>query len=1217
MSDSLYQNFFRLMKFSQFASIFLAFTLVTPMAKSNYAEVEGNISMLTSSGSQSASDSHSAIATDFSVSNSTLTPVSLGSDTIVPNDSTRRVMRIGSAEGSGTDFKPQLEFERLVVPPSPEVSDMLRHLDEEMDYSAGAATITVPLYSWQSGDIAINLAMRHRTGSFRKDDRGGWTGLGWDLQGGGVIARTVCGMPDEDSDMNIRTVSSIRGDSNADYFKQLHKHEYDGDQDRFSWSCPAGSGSFIVIDGRVEQTPVTNNLIELIGNLKDSNSYFLITAPDGMQYYFSIKEYLDVEYRSQNLSNDPCQRSSSYYNIVSAWHLTKIVAPYGESAVFSYDSIPSWKRTEASELRTYTTHSIESSGAIHQTGQSYSYPNGSEPVSRIVSTFRNQRILSKIVTRTAIAEFTSTGTYVMSAPDIPKKLSVIRIYAPQGADVRNISFTHINPKEKKTQLTKKLEPYNSRIAHYTSDINVIRPKGVERAVSEYRGLNGAYIETAGASPLLKEFTEYESRDGVYQPLLTQKYFHSKKDSATRQIGVYYEPVVIDKEAVSTINGGAGTHIVHDWQSTSDFTYGEINLTHFNTVVDSIQTIRHFPSGGTRTSVKKIIYSAPDASYSQERARLIILPFDSINANRPLTPFPNDTLKLRTTFLENDIRIPFGEVICENGHKLEHYTARVLNLQNHSKSPWSCGRTDWNYAEQLDLPIAEMWVVDGRDTILKKIEYAKFYSALRPVRSELLVSSINKKRSRLSLQRTWGYTQYGKPVFIEQTGQPRISMPYCADPRLSDYPSFIKIGDPSQQSGSLIHTTSFTYEPLVGCTSVTAPDGSTTEYGYLGGRLVSKSDAEGGDLQKWSYSLLGENASAGDGHSYSYYTYKGFNSIIEKSLPDAAPGSIWDETKASEKRQYYDGYGLPVISMQKGFGNVSGILSTNSQNSLSSLNPLNPLNNLNSLNPINSLNNLNSLNSSPACDVIQVTRRDALHRVEKVWNSMGWDEDIEELFSQSSSDTNNLFWSDTPLTNKSQSIWNDDKGYIKNTYPISVEEQPSSTALQGESFSQHPTKTEYECSRTDVAKYKVVKLSFDGTNLKGKGYYGDGELDCTHITDGNGAETLTFTDFMGRTVLMRKSAEGGGYSDTYSVYDSWGRPLIVLPPECSARIVTSTMNRTVSDKTISDFAFIYTYDNKLRLKSKKLPGCNLCLISPNTYHPSLGYYLKFLYSRFYH
>ena len=145
-------------------------------------------------------------------------------------------------------------------------------------------------------------------------------------------------------------------------------------------------------------------------------------------------------------------------------------------------------------------------------------------------------------------------------------------------------------------------------------------------------------------------------------------------------------------------------------------------------------------------------------------------------------------------------------------------------------------------------------------------------------------------------------------------------------------------------------------------------------------------------------------------------------------------------------------------------------------------------------------------------------------------------------------------------------------------------------MQRELFSQHSTKTEYVCSRTDIAKYKLIKLSLYGTNLKGNGFYGDGELDCTHVTDGNGTETLTFTDFMGRTVLMRKSAERVGYSDTYSVYDSWGRPLIVLPPECSARIVTSTMNRTVSDKTISDFAYIYTYDNKLRLKTKKLPGC---------------------------
>ena len=1382
------------MKLSQFAYMFLALLLANLIAWSTHAEVEGNISLQSSFDSHSAFeppstfDSLSAIVAYTSTASSSSNPFSLDSDTLPTNDSTRQVMRIGSVEGSGTDFKPQLEFERLVVPPSPEVSDMLRHLDEDMDYSAGAATITVPLYSWQSGDITINLAMRYRTGAFRVDDRAGWTGLGWDLQGGGVIARSIAGMPDENIKLKIRSANAVRTDSTIKYFEDLHRQECAAELDRYSWNCPAGSGSFVINNGKIIQTPATNNKIELYGDIKDKVRDFSITSPDGTQYIFTVREYVDVQHTPPSERPEPCYRSSNYSNAVSSWHLSKITAPSGECATFLYDSISDWRRTENPYIGTYSLHIKQDGARLPDPKYTSTHDLGSQL--RTITTFHKQRFLKKIETRTAIAEFISANDRG-SVDDVPRRLSSIRIYPPEKSDVRNISFTHHEPTNSQMKLNKikiesenqlldyhefsyessgyalsadffgfpnresnntrptiinlqtgkynhsfdpdkdevksgtlimhrnalgletsyEYEPaecsyqsqrydndttynysigvrlkkiidkdrvtgrkrirsfqysapqtdigfddvypdaftsisgfvdkvwlggflmandpycsvsfysrsrlsgfpinrasvkygevtelisgtipgirYNSdtipikRVMKYNltdckldfipsiphhfefdrdrmaaRDLNVgYSPRGFSNTVTRNNYIRGTFAEKLGSAPLLIEKTEYEYRDGNYQPLITQKYHYTKKDSATIQTGFYYEPGTCDRKYPYTFTCDS-YKIIHDWKYTTDFTYGDVLLTHFNTVVDSIHTTRYFPSGATQTSTRKILFSSPESALIVIPRLSVKYPDAYLNSDG-INPFPTDTLKILLGENENNIRTPLGEIIRENGHKLEHYTARVLNIRNRNLSPW-------NDTKQLDLPVAEMWVVDGRDTILKKIEYAKFSSTLLPVRSELFASSVNKARSRLALQRITGYSTHGHPTGIEQIGQPYSSVSYFSDGKLADYPSSIKIGDASVTASSLTqsltHTTSFAYKPLVGCTSVTAPDGSTTEYGYLGGRLVSKSDAEGGDLQKWSYSLFGEDASAGDGHGYSNYTYKGFNTIIEKSVPDATPGTAWDETKASEKRQYYDGYGLPVISVQKGFGNVSGILSTNT---------------------------INSLNPSPVCDVIQVTRRDALHREEKVWNPMGWEEDIEELFSQSSSDTNNLFWSDTPLASKSQSIWNDEKGYIKNTYPISVEEQPSSTALQGDSFSQHPTKTEYVCSRTDVAKYKVVKLSFDGTNLKGNGFYEDGELDCTHVTDGNGAETLTFSDFMGRTVLMRKSAEGGGYSDTYSVYDSWGRPLIFLPPECSARIVSSTMNRPVSDKTISDFAYIYTYDNKLRLKSKKLPGC---------------------------
>ena len=82
------------------------------------------------------------------------------------------------------------------------------------------------------------------------------------------------------------------------------------------------------------------------------------------------------------------------------------------------------------------------------------------------------------------------------------------------------------------------------------------------------------------------------------------------------------------------------------------------------------------------------------------------------------------------------------------------------------------------------------------------------------------------------------------------------------------------------------------------------------------------------------------------------------------------------------------------------------------------------------------------------------------------------------------------------------------------------------------------------------------------------------------TDADGNVTLTFTDVLGRTVLVRRLTDSYSYADTYTISDSWGNPLVVLPPEASAAI--GDWECPTDGEPIDLYAYLYTYDAALRL-----------------------------------
>lgn len=74
---------------------------------------------------------------------------------------------------------------------------MCRHTEHSVNHSTGQASITMPLYTLNCGDMSLPVSICYTTGGVKVDDEDGPVGVSWDLQCGGTVSRRIVGIPTE------------------------------------------------------------------------------------------------------------------------------------------------------------------------------------------------------------------------------------------------------------------------------------------------------------------------------------------------------------------------------------------------------------------------------------------------------------------------------------------------------------------------------------------------------------------------------------------------------------------------------------------------------------------------------------------------------------------------------------------------------------------------------------------------------------------------------------------------------------------------------------------------------------------------------------------------------------------------------------------------------------------------------------------------------------
>ncbi len=270
-----------------------------------------------------------------------------------------------------------------IIFPSPEASALQKYVDIPVSNFHGIPSIDLPLYVIPIGSsLQLPVSVSYHGGGIKVAEEASRAGLGWALNAGGVISRTLKGFPDE-----LTAGSDAFGDGlgkRRGYFKlnsndkvllehlktkgmDYNPYQYDTDfqknnlsiqarigltsgfngyldtaQDIYNFNFCGFSGTFMMPD--INSVVVQTNSPVKVVDMRFPY-YFKMKDQDNNQYIFDALEYSLHTYNSYHF-NPPGSPSKDTVRYVSSWYLSAIITPTQDTVKFVYQTMPMVKGME-------------------------------------------------------------------------------------------------------------------------------------------------------------------------------------------------------------------------------------------------------------------------------------------------------------------------------------------------------------------------------------------------------------------------------------------------------------------------------------------------------------------------------------------------------------------------------------------------------------------------------------------------------------------------------------------------------------------------------------------------------------------------------------------------------------------------------------------------------------------------------------------------------
>lgn len=207
-----------------------------------------------------------------------------------------------------------------IAPTAPDAAALWKFEDTAVNLSSGTADISVPLFNISVHKINIPVNIVYNASGIRVNEVATQVGLGWHINAGGMISKTIYGKNDETA------LYDVPDNFNAeDFFDEESPNvEGVGQPDVYQYNLPHKSGRFIYNYNKTIKAATIPFDPIIIAHEKHSN-YYTITDTDGTLYEFEMPT---------GTIFDGC--TSEQIDHFNTWRLTKITTSEDNSITFNY-----------------------------------------------------------------------------------------------------------------------------------------------------------------------------------------------------------------------------------------------------------------------------------------------------------------------------------------------------------------------------------------------------------------------------------------------------------------------------------------------------------------------------------------------------------------------------------------------------------------------------------------------------------------------------------------------------------------------------------------------------------------------------------------------------------------------------------------------------------------------------------------------------------------
>ncbi|MEP1781860.1 RHS repeat domain-containing protein [Reichenbachiella sp.] len=231
------------------------------------------------------------------------------------------------------------DIEAAVLTPSPTAAALGKYGEIPISLSSGLPSVSIPLTVFSAGNIQVPISLSYYSGGLKVDQSPSWVGMGWSLNAGGVITRTVKDRPDEPNqeaypkNMAMDDFEALYYIDKAEDDDDIH---FDSELDTYSFNFLGNTGRFLIDrNGEVNIFPRQNFLIERqVDGSAVQDNHIKITVGDGTVYLFGGPG--GTEYSLSTWSGAGCGKNYDTFT-ETAFYLVKIQRPNGDEVNFEYD----------------------------------------------------------------------------------------------------------------------------------------------------------------------------------------------------------------------------------------------------------------------------------------------------------------------------------------------------------------------------------------------------------------------------------------------------------------------------------------------------------------------------------------------------------------------------------------------------------------------------------------------------------------------------------------------------------------------------------------------------------------------------------------------------------------------------------------------------------------------------------------------------------------